>query len=229
MAQTAIDQAPTRSARGNVRGQATRLRILTEAERLFAERGLSAVPLRDIGQAAGQRNHAAVQYHFGDREEVVRAILEYRGAESEVSRADIVANLMLGEAAPTVTDVVGAFVHPLAIHFRPDNHYLTFLSLFITEEGGYESLIGAGVGTGSQVISLRSLLGKLLPEIPEAILDERWWVTLTSAVHALARYQTALRKRSHLPAAIDTLTDDLIGYLAAGLGAPVRGEDPRVA
>lgn len=204
--------------RGNVRGQATRLRILEAAEQLFAEHGLSAVPLRDIGKAAGQRNHAAVQYHFGERDEVIRAITEYRGAESELVRAELVAGLMLDTSRPTTRDVVGAFVRPLAIHFRPDNHYLQFLSVLITEEGGYEGL--DGTHTGGQVITLRALLSRLLPEVPEAVLAERWWVTLTSAVHTLARYQTAQRKRESLPAAIDVLVTDLISFLAAGLAAP---------
>lgn len=210
--------ARTSGERGNVRGQATRLRILYAAEKLFAEHGLTAVPLRDIGKAAGQRNHAAVQYHFGEREEVVKAIVEHRGAESERMRAEMVAELMLGEAPPTVRDVVDAFVRPLAIHFEPDNHYLQFFSVLITEEGGYEGLIG--MHTGDQVMTLRTLLFKLLPDVPEAVLMERWWVTLTSAVHTLARYQTAQRKREHLPASINELVDDLITYLAAGIAAP---------
>ncbi|MDR6688770.1 AcrR family transcriptional regulator [Arthrobacter sp. 1088] len=224
MSQTSVASRSS-GERKNVRGQATRQRILTEAERLFAQHGISAVPLRDIGKAAGQRNHAAVQYHFGEREEIVKAIMEFRGAESEISRTEMVTGLMLSETTPTVSDVVSAFVRPLAIHFQPDNHYLPFLSLYITEEGGYEGLVGVRVGAA--VVTLRTLLGKLVPEIPEPVLDERWWVTLTSAVHALARYHTAQRKREHLPAAIEALISDLITFLSAGLVATPANDDPR--
>lgn len=224
MSQTSVASRSS-GERKNVRGEATRQRIITEAERLFAEHGISSVPLRDIGKAAGQRNHAAVQYHFGEREEIVKAIMEYRGAQSEIYRAEMVASLMLGQTAPTVSDVVGAFVRPLAIHFQPDNHYLPFLSLYITEEGGYEGLVGVRVGAA--VITLRTLLGKLVPEIPEPVLDERWWLTLTSTVHALARYHTARRKREHLPAGIEALIADLITFLSAGLAAPLAEDDPR--
>ncbi|KQR37449.1 TetR/AcrR family transcriptional regulator [Microbacterium sp. Leaf159] len=206
--------------RSNARGQATRLLLLITAEELFATHGISAVPLRDIAKAAGQRNHAVVQYHFGEREEVVKALTDYRGAASEKMRADMVAELMLGATSPTVEDVVEAFVRPLALHFRPDNHYLQFLSMLITQEGGYQGLVG--VHTGGQVMTLRALLFRLLPETPEAVLIERWWVTLTSAVHTLARYQTAQRRRERLPQSIDHLVDDLIRFLAAGLGTPHR-------
>lgn len=212
---------------GNVRGEATRQRIVDAAERLFAERGIAAVPLRDIGIEAGQKNHAAVQYHFGDRQELVKAILEDRGGQSEVSRTDVVASLLLGGVAPSVQDVVSAFVRPLAIHVQPGNHYLAFLSHLITERGGYEGI--GDVNTGSSVMTLRRLAGRLIPETPEAVLDERWVVVETSAVHALARYQSAQQQRARLPAAIEVLITDLVAQLAAALVAPLDPGDPRRA
>lgn len=213
--------------RKNVRGEATRQAILVAAERLFAEHGISAVPLRDIGLAAGQRNHAAVQYHFGDRDEVVKAIIGFRGSQSEASRTEIVTELLLGPASPTVSDLVSAFVRPLSIHIQPENYYLAFLSLYITEEGGYEGL--DDVHVGASVLTLRAALGRLIPQIPEAVLEERWLVALTSAVHALARYHSAQRKRAQLPATIDVLIDDLVTFLSAGLAAPLVEGDPRVS
>ncbi|MGO1543653.1 MAG: TetR/AcrR family transcriptional regulator [Gulosibacter sp.] len=203
--------------RGNVRGQATRIRILEAAERLFAERGISALPLRDISKAAEQKNHAAVQYHFGNRAEVVKAILEYRGAESETKRANLVADFMMGGKTPTVSDLMNAFIKPLTVYLEPENYYLPFLSRLITEEGGYEGL--TGVHTGGQVMMLRTLLYKLLPEIPDQVLDERWWVALTGSVHTLARYQVMGAKRIPLTAPISDLVDDLVIFQSAGLAA----------
>ena len=220
------DRAPS-GERGNVRGEATRQLILAEAERLFSERGISAVPLRDIGIAAGQRNHAAVQYHFGDRDELVRAIMETRGAESEASRSDVVMNLMLGTSTPTVVDVVDAFVRPLAIHIEPNNHYLAFLSLLITEQGGYQSPEIQGVHAGASVVTLSTLLTRLVPEMPAEVIKERWPLAMTSSVHALARYQSAQQKKVPLPASIDVLISDLVAFLAAGLVAPLPEGDPR--
>lgn len=226
MSQTSPGEPARRSrsrsggARKNARGETTRQLILTAAERLFAERGISAVPMRDIGLAAGQRNHTAVRYHFGDRDEVVNAIMEFRGAQSEAARVGMVADFMLA-GSPTIRDVVSAFVRPLAIHIQPDNHYLAFLSLYITSEGGYEGL--ADVNAGASVMTLRALLSRLVPDIPKAVLDERWWMTLTSAVHALARYHSAQRKHAQPPGTLDPLIDDMVSYLSAGLSAPLTG------
>lgn len=46
------------------------------AEKLFAERGVDAVSLREVSAAAGQANNSAVSYHFGSREGLIDAILE---------------------------------------------------------------------------------------------------------------------------------------------------------
>ncbi|MCF8608630.1 TetR/AcrR family transcriptional regulator [Gordonia sp. HY285] len=54
----------------------TRLRLLSAAEKLFAERGLDAVSNRQISEAAGQANNYAVGYHFGTRTELLNALLE---------------------------------------------------------------------------------------------------------------------------------------------------------
>ena len=53
----------------------TRDRLLDAAARLYAERGIDNVSLAEIVRAADQRNASAVQYHFGRRDEVLRALL----------------------------------------------------------------------------------------------------------------------------------------------------------
>lgn len=45
------------------------------ARQLFAERGVDGVTVRDIAEAAGQKNHAAVAYYFGSKDALVRELL----------------------------------------------------------------------------------------------------------------------------------------------------------
>lgn len=56
------------------RAEATRGLLLRTAERLYAERGLAAVSLRQIVEAAGVGNNSALTYHVGDRTGLIRAI-----------------------------------------------------------------------------------------------------------------------------------------------------------
>jgi TetR/AcrR family transcriptional regulator, regulator of cefoperazone and chloramphenicol sensitivity len=55
--------------------QETRARVLTAATRLFAERGFAKVTVRDICRKA-RANVAAVNYHFGGKEGLYRAVMQ---------------------------------------------------------------------------------------------------------------------------------------------------------
>jgi len=61
------------------RSSATRERLLDAAERLFAQRGLDAVSVRDITRAAGA-SLGAITYHFGAMRKLVVAVFNRRMA-----------------------------------------------------------------------------------------------------------------------------------------------------
>ncbi|MEV4184882.1 TetR family transcriptional regulator, partial [Streptosporangium canum] len=54
----------------------TRERLIAAAEELFSTRGIGTVSLNEIVRAAGARNATALQYHFGDRAGLLRAVLD---------------------------------------------------------------------------------------------------------------------------------------------------------
>jgi AcrR family transcriptional regulator len=201
--------------RQNARGEATRELILQTAERLFAERGIAAVPLRDIGIAAGQRNNVAVQYHFGDREALVREVARYRATFVD----ELLSDLMAGRKAMVIREHVRTFVRSMARNLDEDNHYLGFLSRYLIERGGYAGLDAAV--SSETIANLRELMRRALPHLPGHVIEERWEVLMTTAVHTLARYQTAM-KAGTLAAPLEELLDDLERFLTAGLEAPAR-------
>jgi AcrR family transcriptional regulator len=63
----------------------TRALILDAAERLYAERGFGDVTLRDIVAAAGV-NLAAVNYHFGSKDELIAELFVTRGIATNRAR-----------------------------------------------------------------------------------------------------------------------------------------------
>lgn len=89
----------------------TKARLIAAAERLFAEHGVDAVSLREIGREAGARNVIAVQYHFADRDGVLRAIFDKHLPEVDAARLALLDSL---PAEPAVRDLAGALVRPLA-------------------------------------------------------------------------------------------------------------------
>ena len=62
------------------------LKLMLTAERLFGERGIDAVSLRQIVSAAGQANSSAVQHHFGTKEGLIQAVYDMRLPELDVGR-----------------------------------------------------------------------------------------------------------------------------------------------
>src|SRR5881394_1603360 len=75
-----------RRARSRVMVVSVRAALIDAAERLFAERGSDGVSLREITSAAGATNASAVQYHFGDRRGLVRAVLAKHAGDIDKHR-----------------------------------------------------------------------------------------------------------------------------------------------
>jgi AcrR family transcriptional regulator len=88
----------------------TRERIMDEAERLFARRGVDGAQIRDIVRAAGQANDSAVHYHFGSRQGLLVALCERKIKEMEPERRrlldDLAAEGRLDDLAALVTTLI---------------------------------------------------------------------------------------------------------------------------
>ena len=68
----------------------TREKLVDAAVSLYGSRSIDAVSLREIGVAAGQKNPNALQYHFGDRDGLLQAIVDKHAmAISEVRNSYI--------------------------------------------------------------------------------------------------------------------------------------------
>jgi AcrR family transcriptional regulator len=89
-----------------------RQRLLDTALTLFDEHGLDGVSARAIAQASGHRNVAAVNYHFGSRDELIRAVIGRGAEELDRRRHERLDELeRAGPVAPR--DAVVAIVAPI--------------------------------------------------------------------------------------------------------------------
>ena len=68
--------------------ESTRRRLMDVASRTIAEKGCDALSLREVAAAAGQRNHSAVQYHFGSKQGLIDATYRFRLAPYNEIRAE---------------------------------------------------------------------------------------------------------------------------------------------
>ncbi len=94
----------------------TRPALIDAAERLIAEQG-PAVSLRQVVAAAGQRNSAAIRYHFGTRDQLIAAVVDARQSEFEPRRLQRLVALE-AEGAVTPRGLVEALLQPVFEHQR---------------------------------------------------------------------------------------------------------------
>ena len=148
MSLVSIEPKPAASA-----GIPTRELLIETAERLFAERGIHGVSLREIGLAAGQRNNGVTQYHFGDKAGLVVAIFERRAAEVNARRLRAAgggASRRTGSRGPRPGARPSSL--PLAEQVEQRHAYVRFLSRLQTD-GHRDLLLSAG---GRRVVGVRA-------------------------------------------------------------------------
>ena len=91
----------------------TKTRILDAAERLFVEHGFEATSLRSLTSAAGV-NLAAVNYHFGSKEELFQAVLTRRLDPMNQERIELLERIERESAnrPPSVEKILFAMLIP---------------------------------------------------------------------------------------------------------------------
>jgi AcrR family transcriptional regulator len=90
----------------------TRTAILRAAERLYAERGFADVTLRDI-VAAADVNLAAVNYHFGSKDELITELFVTRSIATNRERLnELKAAELAGDGRAPIDAVLRALVGP---------------------------------------------------------------------------------------------------------------------
>ena len=194
--------------------------LILAAERLFAEGGIEGVSLRQINQAANQKNISAAHYHFGSREGLVQAVLAYRLPELDRRRGKL---LRRSVEAKDVRFYLEAFIAPLADELAPreeGNHYLRFIQQYEKYRGDYQfvrriSPWGVEIYAG---------LEKLLYYIPEQIRRQRigYLINMIHSVLATAEGRLAKGELSH--AEIPLIAVNAVDMFAAALSAPLSAD-----
>lgn len=137
-------------------------RLLRAAERLFAERGIDAVSLRAIMAAAGA-NVASVHYHFGSKDELVRALIKERSGQVSARRNELLDELE-NAAELNVRLLAEAFVRPVVemVH-AGGTAWVTFIAGILS--GGHPALSVVADGFVQQGRRFNALLARIYPDL----------------------------------------------------------------
>ncbi|PLX86873.1 MAG: hypothetical protein C0618_08225 [Desulfuromonas sp.] len=205
----------------------TKSRILNAAEQLFAKEGYHFTSLRTITTTA-DANLAAVNYHFGSKEGLLKAVIERRLKPLNQRRADRIEKILSTAATeqrrPRTTDLLRAFIEP-TLAFRNEGpgavEFIALIGRAMNEPD--ETVRNCFI---QQVMPLFILLyeglKKARPELAEEILLTRLHFVLGAMSHVMC---AGARPQISIPGIPQPLTDtpqaeEMIRFACAGLEAP---------
>ncbi len=207
---------------------ATARQMLDVAERLFAEKGVEHVSLREIITASGQRNLSAARYHFGSREQLIGLLLARRlwfinedrhvrfdALEAAGRERDVFA--LMHESLDALAQTVR--LQPWGADYVRVVAQATFSPQFKVAEIVEPIYLGGH-------LRFRSLLRAALPDLPERTFRDRLRLVNNEMIYSLGRWisdhgpVTPSNRRRY-----DSLVRHTIEFLAAGMAAPDR--EPR--
>jgi AcrR family transcriptional regulator len=205
--------------------------LLRAGERLFAERGIHQVRLREINALAGQRNSSALHYHFGSRDGLVEAILSEHQTAMDVAVRPALDELVVGPGEPTVRAIVAVWVDALVGQLLTESGR-DFLRLLpqVLETVNRTVREGAVLRDSAQSARTFALLDTCLADLPTAVRRERL-VAYALILTALFADRAALVE-SGAPLALDDdafaahTTDVICGALECP-NSMTRGGDVR--
>ena len=213
----------------NGRGSAaTKERILDAAEGLFVVHGFEATSLRTITAAAGV-NLAAVNYHFGTKEELFQAVLTRRLDPMNQERVEILTRLE-GKAAPEALScdriLMALFVPALRLARDPERGGKNFLRLLGRAYADPAPFIRQFLSEQYAVMIARfkAAFGRALPDLPKKELSWRLHFIMGALSYTLAGTDAHKIISELSPRETDNdeiLLRRLAPFLLAGLNAPL--------
>ncbi|WP_432747555.1 TetR family transcriptional regulator [Streptomyces sp. JH002] len=206
---------------------ATRDALLTAAERLFAERGVHAVAHRQISEAAGQGNNAAVSYHFGTKDELIRALARRHAERMERIRVRLMAGL---DDSAGLREWVTCFVRTLTDHLESmgggPTWYARFIAQVTADPALYALVAEETLAVSPSLTRLHAGMNGALPELAAGVRAERAAMTRHLIVQMAVERERALA--TNAPTAHASWRDmatGLIDVIVALWQAPVTRMD----
>jgi AcrR family transcriptional regulator len=180
--------------------------------------------LRRVAAAAGV-NSAAVHYHFGSREALVKAVLGRRVEALQTRRRQLLETIPDAEGPDALRGLVEALVVPVAEIAlgggRPGHAYVKLLARLYADGDAFVSeFVANHFGDLYREIGARA--ERALPDLPRAVLHRRLVLVVQGTLHALADSEI----QGTLAAESSSIDDgqrvrELIEFLLGGLSAPI--------
>jgi AcrR family transcriptional regulator len=203
----------------------TKDQILDAAEKLFAEVGFGAASVREITHEAGV-NLAAVNYHFGSKEGLVRAVVERRVEPLNATRLELLRKALARRGKPRVRDIVHAFVTPVMemLVARPEEgrNFIELMGRLHMDPGEMTKWI-ARDQFGDLAEAFIAAMEQAMPELDRADVLYRFHFALGALAQTVACGHVLHWFGEDVCSAEtpEEVTERLISFIVGGLRAPV--------
>lgn len=193
----------------------TRQKIISTAERLFAERGVDAVSLNEITREAGQKNKSALSYHFGNKDSLLLAIIEKHEGRI-LEQRDAYLDDLEKRKALDVESVVRAFIYPLAAELDNEDGGKYYLSILAQLSANPNiQLFRLRPDYVAKEERLMKLLRELTPDIPNELRRPKLMQASSLVFHSLSYLATIAGKRSDARRLCQVSIENLVDAVVA--------------
>lgn len=206
----------------------TKERILDAAERLFAERGFAGTSLRSVTKEAGV-NLAAIHYHFGAKEALLREVFARRATpmnQERLRRLDELEKAARGHAL-TLESILDAFLRPVMYLQRDlaaeSDVWGRLIGRVYSEP---VDLVEAVLKDQFTEVSQRFMeaFQRALPSMPPAEIHQRMQFVIGVLTHSLTglHRMAGLREFGGEGLDAEASLDSMLTFVTAGFAAPRR-------
>ena len=174
----------------------TRNQIKAAAQMLFARHGVDAVKVQQIVDAAGQRNNAALHYHFRTKEELIRQMVVDGAKVLDARRREMLADMEKRGGPANIREVMLILIMPV-IELGEDERwrgYIRFTShLQASDPKALREALDNRWNAG--YVECFNHLRRMLP-LPAAIVEQRLSILTIYANAVLSAHEAALESRN---------------------------------
>jgi AcrR family transcriptional regulator len=174
----------------------TRDQIKMAAQMLFARRGIDAVTVQQIVDAAGQRNNAALYYHFRTKEELIRQMVVDGAAVLDARRREMLDDMEKRGGPASIREVMLILFMPV-IELGEDERwrgYIRFIShLQASDPKTLRDALNNRWNAG--YVECVNHLKRMLPG-PAAIVEQRLSMLAIYSNAVLSAHEAALESRN---------------------------------
>jgi AcrR family transcriptional regulator len=204
----------------------TKNQIKAAAQLLFARQGIDAVTVQEIVTAAGQRNNAALHYHFGSRDELIRELVVDGAAVLEARRQEMLREMRARGGPTTVREVLLILVMPV-IELGNDERWRGYIRFTSHLQASNREALTSALNNkwNAGYVACFDYLRKMIP-LPTKLMDQRLSIFAIYANAILSAREAALEakksRRSRLwdkPFTIENILDTMEATLTCSPSA----------